>query len=218
MRDALCRRHANLDESAAPAGDDVGAYLARVAFYEAGSADAFTLLARELASHGAPDLLVRACKTAQRDENRHVRMATKLARRHGAVIVAPPALADAPPRALEDIAIENVVEGRVREAFSAAVAKWQGEHAPTTGLRAFFAALADDEARHAALSADIDAWLRSRLTVTARRRVDVARNRGVAAVQASLASEPVGGVGLPSMAQAQALFATWLATQQPIAA
>jgi len=41
MRDAFCRRYANLDEGAAPAGDDVGSYLARLAFYEAASVDAF---------------------------------------------------------------------------------------------------------------------------------------------------------------------------------
>jgi hypothetical protein len=218
MRDAFCRRYTNLDEGTAPAGDDIGSYLARLAFYEAASVDAFTLLARELGAHGAPDVLVRSCKTARRDESRHVRMATKLARRHGAVIVTPPALLDAPARALEEIAIENAVEGCVREAFSVTIATWQAEHAPTTGLRAFFASLAEDEARHATLSAGIDAWLRSRLSVTAARRVDVARNRGIAALQASLASEPIAGLGLPSASQAHALFATWLATHHPLAA
>jgi hypothetical protein len=218
MRDAFCRRYTNLDEGTAPAGDDIGSYLARLAFYEAASVDAFALLARELGAHGAPDILVRSCKTARRDESRHVRMATKLARRHGAMIVTPPALVEAPPRTLEEIAIENAVEGCVREAFSVPIATWQAEHAPTTGLRAFFAALAEDEARHATLSAGIDAWLRSRLSATATRRVDVARNRGIAALQAVLSTEPIAGLGLPSVSQAHALFATWLATHHPIAA
>jgi hypothetical protein len=203
------RRYTVLDDACAPTASDVASYLARMAFFEAASVDSFALLERELAMHEAPAALIRSCTRAKRDEVAHARMARTLARRHGGVIVSPPSLPEMDPRALEAIAIENAVEGCVRETFGVLVGTWQAEHAPTKELRAFFGALAHDESRHAALALRIDAWLTDRLSIEARERVEEARSRALAELEASLDAEPVAGLGLPSVARVKQLFASW---------
>src|SRR5258708_38720960 len=60
-----------------------GRWLADAAWMEAASVRAFQRLARELAAHGAPLELVREARRAARDEARHARVMTTLARRHG---------------------------------------------------------------------------------------------------------------------------------------
>ncbi|MBS2014977.1 MAG: ferritin-like domain-containing protein [Deltaproteobacteria bacterium] len=208
------RRYDRLDDRGAPSAETVGAYLARMAFFEAASVDAFACLAAELAAHGAPASLVRSCRRARLDEIRHAQMAEAIAQRHGASVDrTPPAPSEAAPRSLEAIAIENAIEGCVRETFGVVVGMWQAEHAPSADMRAFFSALVDDELRHAALSARIDAWLLSRLSPAARARVEAARSTALDALGESLvASEPLEGLGLPSRAQAAALFAAFRAS------
>ena len=204
------RRYVGLDDRAAPAGDTMGGYLARMAFFEAASVDAFALLADDLAAHDAPKTLIRACRVARHDEVRHARMARTLAKRHGGVYVAPPVPARTDHRNLEALATENAVEGCVRETFGVLIGMWQAEAAPTALLRAFFAAVTQDEMRHAALSMRIDVWLRSRLAPDALERVDAARMQAVAALEASFCrSEPPAGLGLPTGAQARALLSSW---------
>lgn len=206
------RRYTDLDDSSAPRAHDVASYLARMAFFEAASVDSFTLLRDELTKHGAPRALVAACTTARNDEIRHARMASRLARRHGGAVLAPPDLAASGARALEEIAIENAVEGCVRETFGVLVGMWQAEHAPTKELRAFFAKLAHDESRHAALALRVDAWVRTRLDAAAIARLDAAHARALAELEASLATEPVSGLGLPRPVDAARIFAAWTAT------
>lgn len=210
------RRYTALDEHTAPIAFDAGSHLARMAFFEAASVDSFALLERELTAHGAPARLLRGCARARRDEIRHARMTESLARRQGSDVVAPPVLAPPPPRSLEAIATENAVEGCVRETFGVLTALWQAEHAPTRELRALFASLAADEARHAALAARIDAWVMTRLSASAQRRVESARAAAFAQIDASLDGVPVRGVGLPSPAEARRLFEAWRAL--PVAA
>ena len=212
------RRYDSLDDTRAPSSTDIGSYLARMAFFEAASVDAFALLASDLRRHGAPTSLIRSSLAARRDEIRHARMAATLARRHGGAAVAPPAPRIGAPRSLEDIAVENAVEGCVRETFGVLLGLWQAEHAETAELRAFFGALATDESRHAALAMRVDAWLRSRLSESAIERVDAARERALVELEASLAAQPLPGLGLPSAAQAKALLATWLAATTALAA
>ncbi len=214
------RRYTGLDDREAPTGDTVGSYLARMAFFEAASVDAFALLADELATHDAPRSLIRACRVAKHDEVRHARMARTLAKRHGGVLVEPPAPSPAKSRDrahdLEAIATENAVEGCVRETFGVLIGMWQAEAAPTAELRAFFGAITQDELRHAALSMRIDAWLRSQLSPEAIERVDGARAHAIAALEASfLEHEPPAGLGLPSNAQGRALLASLLVVRQP---
>lgn len=203
------RRYQELADGAAPAGRDVASCLARMAFFEAASVDAFALLERDLGLLNAPESLVRACREAKRDEARHAQLATSLATRYGALVVAPePPCAS--PRSLEALATENAVEGCVRETFGVLIGMWQSVSAPTADLRAFFAALTTDELRHAALSARIDVWARAGLSAEALLRVDAAKDAALRELEASLgAAEPVPGMGLPSAAQSLALFRAW---------
>jgi hypothetical protein len=151
-----------------------GGWLSRAAFLEAASVDAFRLLRRQLAELGAPRRLLRAASRAARDERRHARRMGALARRHG--VAAPePRVAPAPPVALEALATHNAAEGCVRETFGVVVARWQAAHAADRELGAAMARVAGDEARHAALAWQIDAWAKVRLDVAARARVERAR-------------------------------------------
>lgn len=203
------RRYAGLDVREAPAGEGVGAYLARMAFFEAASVDAFHHLERELARHRAPARLLRACRDAAADEVRHARMAEKLAQRCGGTVVAPRS-AQARPQSMEELAVENAVEGCVRETFGVVIGMWQAQAAPTPQLRAFFASIAHDESRHAALAAHIDEWLRTQLPAAAAANVERAKQDALAALETSLLGhDPPAGLGLPTAAQAQALFREW---------
>ena len=66
------------------------------------------------------------------------------------------------------IALENAVEGCVREGYAAIVAALQARRAPAPAFRTTMAAIADDEAAHAQLAWDVDAWLRPHLRRMAR--------------------------------------------------
>ncbi len=71
--------------------------------------------------------LVRAARRSAREEIRHARSAGRLARRFGAVPVRARYGASCLVRSLEDVALENAIEGCVRETYGAAVAWWQAE-------------------------------------------------------------------------------------------
>ncbi|NOK35265.1 hypothetical protein HMI49_18860 [Corallococcus exercitus] len=152
----------------------LGALFARMAHLEAASVPAFERLADELASHGAPEHLVRAARRAAKDEVRHASAMESLARRHGAPM---PELTVAPfqARSLEALAIENAVEGCVRETFGALLAGWQARSAEDAKVRQSLGAIAPDELMHAELSWAIDAWAMERLSPEARERVEKAR-------------------------------------------
>jgi hypothetical protein len=156
----------------------IGAWLAEAAWLEAASIPAFIYLARELDMHGAPGALARLALAAVRDEIRHARMMNAMAARFGG---RPPlAKVDAPrPRSLEDMAIENAIEGCVRETWGAIVAMWQAERARDRELRAVFRSISKDEARHSALAWAVDSWLSTRLPDAAKKRVADARVHAV---------------------------------------
>ena len=190
------------------ASGDVGAHFARMAALEAASVVAFRGLSRELALHRAPRALVKGCQRAARDEVRHARATSALARARGGVLSFGAVAAQA-PRTLEAIAIENAVEGCVRETFGALAAHWQAREARDPVVRDAMRRIARDETRHAALSWSIDAWARSRLNRAARARVDAARDAAVRALVpggARGAKETfAANIGLPSAAQERAL-------------
>ena len=172
----------------APGGDsELGQYFAAVAHLEAASVDAFRILGDVLATHGAPRRLVRAASRAARDEIRHARVTSRLARRFGAT----PELPRVAPRArrsLEAIAIENATEGCVRETFGALEATWQAATARDPEVRAAMKRIAVDETRHAALAWAVDAWALERLDGAARRRVANARSAAVTKLARDVAS------------------------------
>lgn len=182
-----------------------GAWLARAAWLEAASIHAFVRLAGELEQHGAPPALVRWALLAAQEEVRHTAAMARLAARHGA---RPPVPEVAPPRprSLEALAIENAAEGCVRETWGAVIAEWQSRAAGDLEIRAVFAAIARDEARHAALAWAVDRWARTKLDSDACARVDAAREAAVREL-ASATDLASAVLGLPDGPQARGLYA-----------
>ncbi|APR76145.1 putative lipoprotein [Minicystis rosea] len=201
------RRPAALEE--APAGDgSVGAYLARAAHLEAASVIAFQDLAAELAALGAPPALVADARAAEADEVRHAVLMTELARAHGAET---PALFVGPrvERSIAAIALENAVEGTVRETFGAAVALHQARHAEDAAVRAAFASIAEDECVHAALSFRVAAFLEAKLGARDRAHIAEAKQEAIATLLGELSGiQPAVArrLGLPAVAVAQQIL------------
>ena len=148
----------------------VGDYLASAGFLEAAAVHAFQRLGRELAACGAPAGLVRGAREAERDEVRHARMMRRAARRFGGepaeVRVDPPA-----DRGLAEIAMENAIEGCVRETYGALFASFQAARATNPEIAALLRSIAADETRHAALSWAIARWAEPQLDDAARARI-----------------------------------------------
>ncbi|MDC0749334.1 ferritin-like domain-containing protein [Polyangium mundeleinium] len=194
------RRPAGLARRKARGTTRVGAYLASVAHLEAASVDAFEALAAELAHHGAPRALIQRAGIARRDEVRHARVMRRLASRHGGQFRAP-IVAKQAPRSLEAIALDNAVEGCVRETFGALVGMWQARAAKDPAVRRAMRRIALDEARHASLAWAIDEWIRPRLDAAARERVETERRKTLEIVEAEACAgnDPalVSTLGLP---------------------
>jgi hypothetical protein len=185
----------------------VGQYFAEAAHLEAASVHAFRRLERELRAHGAPSSLVAGARRALRDEVRHARLTRRLARTHGSA-PAPVRVAASAPRSLEAIAVENAVEGCVRETFAALLAVYQARAAADPEVRAAMASIAPDETRHAELAWAVDDWLQTRLDRSARRRVRRARRDAAVALAGETAELPSslrGAVGLPDAAGTRVL-------------
>jgi hypothetical protein len=204
------RLPAGLQNATIEGANGVGEYLARAAHLEDAAVSAFTILAAELRAHGAPKSLTRSALRARADEVRHAREVGELARAFG--VVAPRAeVGPARVRPLLAIAIENAVEGCVRETFGALIASWQGEHARDFRVRATMKRIARDEARHAALGWRIHEWAMTRLDSSERARVEDVMARAIEELEGSSRVEPDRSVartlGLPASPQAVALVA-----------
>jgi rubrerythrin len=184
----------------------IAAYFEQAARLEAASVPAFRRLVRELSAHRAPAALVARARRAAEDERRHARAMTRLARRYGSST----ARTRVPRRMgavrdLEQIAIENMREGCVRETFGAAVAGFQAARAGDETVRAAMQTIAIEEARHAELSWDVQRWIGSRLDAAARSRVADARREAVAELERELRVEVPGQasvtLGMPTAHQ-----------------
>ncbi len=198
------RRPVGFAGATAPdAVDPVAGWLARQACLEAASVPAFAHLARELAHHGAPIDLIRGALRSARDEVAHAQRMTELARCRGVEPMAPQ-LRPAHVRPLQAVAVDNEVEGCVRETVGAALCWRQAIAATAPDVRAAMAAIADDETRHAALAARISEWARRqpRVDVAA---LDDARARAVAEVRTELCEDAPATLGLPRGDQVDAL-------------
>jgi rubrerythrin len=203
------RGHGALRSRPSPRGEDrLGRWLAATAHSEAASVVAFLAMADELATHGAPDDLVRRAWAAAADEVEHARAMTRLAHARG-VGVRPPRFDAIEVRDLTTIAIENAVEGCVRETWAALEAAHQARHAADPGLRRVMVCIAADETRHAELSHDLDGWIRTRLDDEAVGRVDAAKARAVRGLLDRMHGERnpqlCAQAGLPAAATARRL-------------
>jgi len=144
---------------------------------------------------------VRGARSAARDEVRHARIMTRLARREGTAV---PRVVHSPlsVRSLEALALENATEACVGETYGAALAAWQAHHARDPEVREAMQRIASDELRHAALGHAIAEWLTPMLTPAARHRVLAATRDALAALASGVAldapsAEIVHAVGLP---------------------
>jgi rubrerythrin len=182
------------------AGSALGAYFASAAHLEAASVHAFERLAEELEAHGVGSDLVGAARRSARDEVRHARVTSRLARRFGG---APPAVRVTPKRrrSLAAVALENAVEGCVRETFGALIATCQARSAGDAEIRRVMDRIAVDETRHAALAWEIARAIEPRLDDRTRRRIASARARAIAKLRRDMATgvsrEVARGAGVP---------------------
>ena len=196
--------HAPVEPEAAP----VARWFSHAAALEAASVVAFEQLARELAHHGAPASLCQRAERAARDEVRHARLMGALARRFGGR-TAPVGTAPHHIRPLLEIAVDNAVEGCVRESYGAAVAYYQARAATEPEVRAALAVIAEDEASHAELSWDLDRWFLARATPAERAQLAAAKRTAVATLRAEVDVDPhedvVARTGLPGRSEAVAM-------------
>lgn len=192
----------------------IAGWLAAATHLEAASVHAFRIMKRELAELGAPEDIVRAAERARRDEIRHAKMTARLAKLHGGS-PARARVGKQRPRTLEAIAVENVVEGCVRETFGALLARWQAEHAHDERIASLMKEIAVDEARHAALAWSVAAWAESTLDAAANGRVQAAKAKALRDLEGELAQEPppelVTFAGLPSAAIQKTMLAALFA-------
>lgn len=182
-----------------------GQYFAAMTELEAASVWSFERLERELEAHGAPASLRARARRAAEDERRHARVAGALAVRFGAV----PACAEEPTlgvRSLEAMALENAVEGCVRETFGALSATLQAERAQDPRVRAAMRRIATDETAHAGLAWAVKAWLDTRLDDTAKARLQEAMRAAAHELAGEVATEQPAILrdvaGLPTAAEA----------------
>jgi hypothetical protein len=207
---AIGRRPLGLASSGETNCDDtLGRHFATAAHLEAASVDAFVRLRQELAWHGAPADLTGAAVLAALEEVQHAHVTAGLAARFGAT-VATPRVDPLPLRGLFEVAIDNAVEGCVRETFGALVAQHQAARATDLETRVVMETIAEDETRHAELSWAIAAWAEPRLTPAQRAEVHQARQAAVETLRreltAPVAPTLVELAGMPDAASARAML------------
>ena len=178
--DCTGRRTEGAEELALRDGLSTGDYLAACAHLEAVSVHAFERLAAELAAHGAPASLVAAATCAAGEEVRHTEVTAALARRFGADVKRPSAPPRTPPRSLFEVALENAVEGCVRETYGAALALVRAKRATDPEVRRALGDIAREECGHADLSWQIAAWAETRLGADERAKIASAMGEAVA--------------------------------------
>jgi hypothetical protein len=161
-----------------------GERLAAMSYLEAVSVHAFERLERELAAHGAPPSLLRDARRARRDEVRHTAMTARLARSRGGVprLPEPPAARAAAARPLFEMALENAVEGCVRETYGAVAGLVEAQTSGDATLRRAMRSIAADECRHAELAWAVHEWAMARLSDEERRRVKESMREAIAEI------------------------------------
>ncbi len=209
------RLHESARDCCEPIGSgSIGDFLARAAALEAASIDSFHIVAADLARFGAPSSLRRDAESAALDEERHARIVGALAAEFGARAATPPAPCERAHDML-GFAIENAVEGCVRETYGAALAMWQSANAKDARVRNAMREIAADEARHADLGWRIDAWLASSQHASARRATIQAREAAIRDLERSIeagANTFDDALGLPDRDASRAIVAALRAT------
>jgi hypothetical protein len=208
------RRPANLMPTGVPWLSSITACFSEIAHMEAASVVAFEAIDAQLRALDAPEGLLARVAQARADEVEHAARTTALARRFGGQPEAPRVSGASRDVFAVDarmqLALENAVEGCVREAYGALVAAWQATHSEDAEIRATFAQIAIDEAAHAELSFALDGWLAREMSASDRMRIEDARARAwldlAAACEVEPAPEVVRLAGMPTAAEARALL------------
>jgi hypothetical protein len=211
-RSSACvgRRPAGL-ATAAPFGNmaPLAAFFARVAHLEAAAVLAFQHVARELCAYRAPARLIADTQRAIRDELCHARLMGRLALKLGGE-PEPPALEALPVRPLPQAALDNAVEGSLRETFGALVGTYQSMRAASPGVRRLLNDVAADERRHAALSWRLERWFSKRLSLATQREIQGAKHAALKQLRDEWSSDPPKALmkhaGLPGAAHAQRML------------
>lgn len=190
--------------------DPLARYFEEAAHLEAASVHAFLRLAAELRLHAAPQPLVQAAERAAGDEIRHTRAMSRLARRYGGAFRSPPR-GPQHLRPLVEIAVENAVEGCVRETYGALVAWVQAESAHDPRVRRTMRVIAADETEHAALAWEVAQWMAGKLSAEDRQQVYTQARLAAAQLSLDAAVEPALALqqqaGVPAAAVAAQLVA-----------
>ncbi|MGA9524094.1 MAG: ferritin-like domain-containing protein, partial [Myxococcaceae bacterium] len=185
-----------------------GRHFAEVAQLEAAAVDAFLRLRAELRVHGAPRTLQQSALVSAVEEVSHAQVTRQLAEAHGARPVAPH-IAKLPLRPLFEVALDNRVEGCVRETWGALVAHHQAVHARDPRTKQVMARIAVEETHHAALSWAVDRWACSKLDRADRAALGEAQVRAAVELRDEAAgrvdADLVDKVGLPEPEKAVAL-------------
>jgi hypothetical protein len=158
--------------------------------------------------------LIRDARTAMADEARHWRRTRDLARKRGAD-PARPVVRSPEFASLADLALDNLVEGCIRETFGALVAAHQAATARDPDVRALMTEIAHDELAHANLSWRIDAWAAEALGPAFEARRREAATGAISELVAGVAGirdddHVLRDAGLPDQEGSRALLgATW---------
>lgn len=104
---------------------------------------------------------------------------------------------------LEALAIDNAIEGCVRETLGAIEAVWMAEHSPDPEIRSVMRSIARDEERHAALAWRIDAWVRGHVDAAP---IDAAMRNAIEVLERqSPYSAELVAIGLPDATRTAAM-------------
>lgn len=205
------RRPDGLLEPTSRRTNPLGDYYASIAHLEQAAVLAFEVIERELARFGAPQELRDRARRARADEVRHASRMARLAQRWGAQ-VPPTRAAELGERSLLAAALENAVEGCVREAWGALSAHYQSATTQDPEARRTWLEIAADESEHAELSFALHEWYLQQLTSEERAQVAAALERARLQLRVELAlAEPphaalVFGAGVPEPGCAVRLF------------
>jgi hypothetical protein len=175
---------------------------------EAQSITEFQQLALDLEALGAPVQLIAASRRAARDEARHARWALHAAQRRGLPrTTALPRLVRPTRRApnLFQLAVENASAGCAAETFGVWLHLVQARRAYDPEVRANAERIARDEARHAALAFELEAWFGAQLSSQERQRVrDAMLEHWRRMPHSELVTESLrGALGIPTQSQLQ---------------
>lgn len=171
---------------------------------------AFKIMHLELSAYGAPSSILARIAEAEVVKRQHTSLLRGIVREVGGIDSGIEVSVDRPLRSLEDIAIENVVEGCVRESFGARVAAVQAERVLDPRHKKVFATIASDELNHAELAWAVHDWIRPYLGAAGATRVEVALLRAIddlwVDATANYAKELEATAGLPSPTEMRTLL------------